>query len=167
MPVMDGVEATRRIRQLPGGDKVKIVAITASVFTEQQAEVREAGMDGLVSKPFRFDDIYNALAEQLGMAYTYRDNRDAARSAAPVTPADLAGLAPAERSAFREALESLEVDRITAIIRRIGEHNPALAEALQNLTDDFDYPAILRALSAAPDSGQQDQPTGNSHEQQR
>jgi PAS domain S-box-containing protein len=160
MPVMDGVEATRRIRQLPGGDKVKIVAVTASVFTEQQTELHEAGMDGLVSKPFRFEDIYNALAEQLGMAYIYRDGRDAARSLVPLTPADLAGLDPAERIALREALESLAVDRITAIIRRIGEHNPALAEALQNLADDFDYPAILRALSAAPDSRRQDQPTG-------
>lgn len=149
MPVMDGIEATRRIRQLPGGDRVKIVAVTASVFKEQLTELREAGIDGLVSKPFRFNDIYDALAEQLGLTYTYRDTRAATRPAAALTPADLGALDPAQRSALRAALESLEVDRITATIRHIGEQNPSLADALQNLADNFDYPAILRALSDA------------------
>ena len=34
MPVMDGYEATRQIRQCPGGDAVPIIAITASAFNE-------------------------------------------------------------------------------------------------------------------------------------
>ena len=43
MPVMDGYEATRRIRGLPGGDTVKIVAITASAFKEQRSDILAAG----------------------------------------------------------------------------------------------------------------------------
>ncbi|MET0106535.1 MAG: transporter substrate-binding domain-containing protein, partial [Sedimenticola sp.] len=43
MPRMDGLAATRKIRQLPGGDKVIIAALTASVFLEQRNEVMEAG----------------------------------------------------------------------------------------------------------------------------
>jgi len=151
MPVMDGIEATRRIRQLPGGDRVKIVAVTASVFKEQLTELREAGIDGLVSKPFRINDIYAALAEQLGLTYTYRDSRAATRPASVITPADLGALDPAQRDALRAALESLAVDRITAAIRDIGEQNPGLGEALQHLADNFDYPAILRTLSDAAD----------------
>lgn len=149
MPVMDGIEATRRIRQLPGGDKVKIVAVTASVFKEQLAELREAGIDGLVSKPFRINDIYDALAEQLGLTYIYRDSSAVTRPAAVLTPHDLDALEPAQRDALRAALESLEVERITAAIRHIGEQYPDLGDALRHLADNFDYPTILRTLSDA------------------
>lgn len=43
MPIMDGYAATRMIRSLPGGDVVKIVALTASVFEEDRAAVLAAG----------------------------------------------------------------------------------------------------------------------------
>jgi signal transduction histidine kinase/CheY-like chemotaxis protein len=52
MPVMDGVEATRRIRALPGAKgQVPIVATTANVMPEQVASYRESGIDGVVAKP--------------------------------------------------------------------------------------------------------------------
>jgi CheY-like chemotaxis protein len=57
MPVLDGMEATRSILQLPGGNKVKIIAVTASAFKEQSGEMLEAGMDGFVRKPYRVDEI--------------------------------------------------------------------------------------------------------------
>ncbi|HTY98447.1 MAG TPA: response regulator, partial [Rhodocyclaceae bacterium] len=72
MPVMDGLEATRRIRSLPDGGKVKIVAVTASAFKDQQDEMLAAGMDDFVRKPYRFGEIYDCLARQLGLKYIYR-----------------------------------------------------------------------------------------------
>jgi CheY-like chemotaxis protein len=52
MPVMDGVEATRRIRALPSpkGD-TPIVATTANVMPEQLATYRASGINGVVAKP--------------------------------------------------------------------------------------------------------------------
>jgi PAS domain S-box-containing protein len=58
MPVMDGLEATRRIRALPGGEAVKIVALTASVFAEQRGEILAAGMDDILHKPFQPREIF-------------------------------------------------------------------------------------------------------------
>jgi CheY-like chemotaxis protein len=71
MPVMDGIEATRQIRALPGGDAVKIVAVTASVLEQQQEEVKSAGMDDFVSKPYRLEEIYACLTRQLDLQYRY------------------------------------------------------------------------------------------------
>ena len=53
MPGMDGMEATRRIRSLPGREaNTPIVALTADVMTHHQQAYREAGMNGFVPKPF-------------------------------------------------------------------------------------------------------------------
>ncbi len=69
MPVMDGTEATRRIRALPDGGDVKIIAVTASVFGEQRQELFKAGMNAFLRKPFRFHEIYDCMAQQLGVQY--------------------------------------------------------------------------------------------------
>ena len=85
MPGMDGLEATRRIRQLRGGKEVKIVAVTAAAFREQQDEMRAGGADDVISKPYRIEEIYVCLARQLGLKYVYRSESVAAQGA-PATP---------------------------------------------------------------------------------
>jgi PAS domain S-box-containing protein len=52
MPVMDGIEATRRLRRLPQFNHVPIVALTAGAFKSQQDAAHAAGMTHFVSKPF-------------------------------------------------------------------------------------------------------------------
>jgi CheY-like chemotaxis protein len=54
MPGLDGIEATRLIRQREGsGSHIPIVAMTAHVLPEDRALCFAAGMDGYVSKPFK------------------------------------------------------------------------------------------------------------------
>lgn len=51
MPVMDGFESTRLIRQLPNGSLVPILALTASAFKDDEVLCSKAGMNDFVSKP--------------------------------------------------------------------------------------------------------------------
>lgn len=68
MPRMDGLEATRRIRDLEkrgGLDRVPIVAVTAGVLETEEIALREAGYDAVVPKPFRSAAIFRILAERI------------------------------------------------------------------------------------------------------
>jgi signal transduction histidine kinase/FixJ family two-component response regulator len=149
MPVMDGAGATRAIRQLPGSKDVKIIAVTASAFTEQRKELFAAGMDDFVSKPYRFEEIYGCLARQLGVKYTYRDTAPAAQAIPPVlTPVMLTVLPGPLRKELEESLVSLDTARIKIAIKQASAIDVALGLALTHLADDFEYQEILNALAA-------------------
>ncbi len=74
MPVMDGVTATQHIRALPGGKEVKIVAVTASAFSDERQELLDSGMDDYISKPYRAAEIYECLERHLGVTYLYESS---------------------------------------------------------------------------------------------
>ncbi|BCS96711.1 hypothetical protein DSLASN_23430 [Desulfoluna limicola] len=65
MPVMDGLEATRRIREMEAGAErsVPIIAMTASVTKEEREEDLEAGMDAVVSKPIDFGHLFKVMED--------------------------------------------------------------------------------------------------------
>ena len=61
MPIMDGMEATRRIRGLDNGKLIKIVGISAHVFKDEIQSILASGMDDFVKKPYQLNDIYTSL----------------------------------------------------------------------------------------------------------
>jgi signal transduction histidine kinase/CheY-like chemotaxis protein/HPt (histidine-containing phosphotransfer) domain-containing protein len=63
MPVMDGVEATRRIRELPGDVRgIPIIGLTANVMSQEQARYLQAGMNECLMKPIEWDRLDAAIA---------------------------------------------------------------------------------------------------------
>lgn len=151
MPVMDGIEATRSIRRLPDGQDVKIIALTASVFKEQRGEMLAAGMNGFVHKPYRFHEIYDVLAEQLGVEYVYipaTGDAEEEEPASTLSSTDFVALPTALREKLLSALENLDTERIGLLIRQIGESDPSLGRRLNRYTENFDYPAIISALTS-------------------
>jgi len=68
MPEMDGMEATRRIRQLPGAHRPWIIAVTASALVGDRERCLEAGMDDYITKPVSMRAIRDALERALAEA---------------------------------------------------------------------------------------------------
>jgi light-regulated signal transduction histidine kinase (bacteriophytochrome)/ActR/RegA family two-component response regulator len=69
MPGMDGLEATRLIRALPGQrGRVPIVALTAQVFAEQIEQCKSAGMNSHLAKPFAYEALLESVAQAAAMA---------------------------------------------------------------------------------------------------
>lgn len=65
MPRMDGVTATKLIRQLESDKKTPIIAMTANAFSEDEVRCLEAGMNDFVSKPVAPDRLYGVLLRWL------------------------------------------------------------------------------------------------------
>ena len=65
MPKMDGLEATRQIRQLPGYAAIPILAMTANAFGEDRDRCLEAGMDDFLSKPIKPDLLFGVILKWL------------------------------------------------------------------------------------------------------
>jgi CheY-like chemotaxis protein len=74
MPEMNGAEATRKIIAEYGPDKIKIVAITASVLEHERAGHMKAGFHSFLSKPFRFPEVCDCLEKYLHVAFEYADD---------------------------------------------------------------------------------------------
>ena len=67
MPIMDGHEATRRIRALANPElaKMPIVAMTANAFDEDRKAAKDCGMNGFISKPINMQEVIQALRTNL------------------------------------------------------------------------------------------------------
>ncbi|MDP4023665.1 PAS domain-containing protein [Methylobacterium sp. NEAU 140] len=113
MPRVDGITATRRIRALPGRARaVPIVAMTANILPTQIAELREAGMDDHVGKPFRRADLFAVIARWTGPeGRASRVEPEAEeRGGAPVDPAVL------DAAVLRAMEESFGNDRVGGLL---------------------------------------------------
>ena len=62
MPVMDGIEATKRIRKLEGElSKTPVIGLTAEAFKERHISFKQAGMDDIVTKPVTVEALQESL----------------------------------------------------------------------------------------------------------
>lgn len=72
MPVMDGLEAIRKIRELPQGEGCYIVAFTASAFSSEIERFRAAGADDILTKPANFQALTRVLRRATNYRYEHR-----------------------------------------------------------------------------------------------
>jgi CheY-like chemotaxis protein len=127
MPGVNGFEAARRIRELDGGQEVKIAAVTAS---ENTRVVKD--MDDFIRKPYRMNEIFECVARHLGVRYRSdsADHTPSVEFPAALRPEALAAIPEDLRVDLTNAVLTLDINRITPAISRIAELDPALGSAL-------------------------------------
>jgi signal transduction histidine kinase/DNA-binding response OmpR family regulator len=152
MPVMDGMEATRQIRALPHGKEPRIVALTASAFTEQRSEIMASGHDEYISKPFRTEEIFGCLQRLLGVKFIYTEGAEQAttgelpETVPQISPGQFCALEPALLKALQRAVLELDIERSKALIEEIAELDPSLAAGLLHYLDALDFRTLQRLL---------------------
>jgi len=149
MPVMDGLEATNRIRKLNGGEEVKIAVLSASVFKDERDQIMAAGADDFVAKPLEFDKIYNCMRRHLDIQLVPVDSGSVVEQVDDKLDRQaLAELPASTRLELHDAVLSLEGNAIASTIARIAETDPLLASTLSEQAKYLRYTEILLALKA-------------------
>lgn len=150
MPVMNGDEAIRRIRAMPGGKEPKIIAVTASALDENRQELMEIGADDFIGKPFREAELFHKIHTHVGVEYEYADDSAAApaEEAAELTSESLAGLPRELIDQMREAVVTADLDQLLARIQGVEVRDPRVAQGLCRLAEGFQYQKLLDLFSA-------------------
>ncbi len=74
MPIMNGEEAVSKIQEKFGVEWPKIIAITASAFSEDKKRFLSNGCHDFISKPFKIDEVFEVMKKTLEIEYTYRED---------------------------------------------------------------------------------------------
>ena len=133
MPVLDGKEATRRIKATEAGAGTKIIALTAHALEEERREILAAGCDGFVRKPYRETEIFEVMARHLGLKYTYEQEGAPVGPVKELRPEQLAALPAELLSQLQQAVVLLDTERTLKVIAQIVRLDEPVGRALQTL----------------------------------
>jgi CheY-like chemotaxis protein len=167
MPVLDGYEATRRIKATTQGQATVVIALTASALEEDRQLILSEGCDDYVRKPFRDVELFDVLARHLGVQFVYAEAADDHRTKddqegqAAAEMERLAGVAalPADLVTRLEQVAILgDVAAMEMIIKQIQRYDAALAKTLAAWARDFEYDQILGLIRQARQGEYERQP---------
>ena len=147
MPVMDGLEATRYIKNMPEGRKTKIVILTASVLGKRQKLAFESGADGFVGKPYKIHEIFDCMKKHLGVRYLYTDSPKASSEISVLLNQEtLKGLGDEILKSLSEAVIALDIEQALGEIEKIKAINKKVAVELKKLVDNLDFESLQKLL---------------------
>ncbi|MEG4443386.1 ATP-binding protein [Microcoleus sp. AT9_B5] len=148
MPVMDGREATKRIKATVQGQATAIIAVSADNAEEAQTITVSDDWDDFIHKPFRDTEIFATLHKHLELRYIYGEPESVPESTQIKGPtAETLAALPADwLAALEKATIECDLELILSQIEQIRDRNDALASALAVLANEFQFNQILALI---------------------
>ena len=148
MPIMDGVESLKRIKNIDKNNRCKIVALTASALEEEKDSIIAYGFDGFIRKPFIDHEIFDTMKQLLNLEYIYETQSTESKSEISESEFILLSksLSPEFKQNLANAVLRLNIDQIKEIISELETTNQNLYNYFTNLIVDLNYQKILDVL---------------------
>ncbi|MCV6636451.1 ATP-binding protein [Candidatus Albibeggiatoa sp. nov. NOAA] len=150
MPVMGGEEMIVYIRQHMKSD-VPCIAISASTLAHQTQEMLDSGFNHFISKPFRFEAVYECLEKQLNIEFIYKNisQSDVELDTKDVSIVTNVQLSDALFNHLYEAAKLNDLTELEALVTKLTSDaaTQAFGEQLSLLLDDYDTEGILEILN--------------------
>lgn len=147
MPVMDGYETTRLIRESSNGETCKIIVISASIFGEGRQKIIDAGCDDYLMKPFRDTDLFNAIEKHLNLHFIYSDDEiQRIETRIGNITYSLADLPKGWKQVFREATMEGRIQDMENLLEEITQSHSGLARVMKKMLERYDMDGLLKML---------------------
>jgi PAS domain S-box-containing protein len=143
MPIMNGYEATKSIKEKAGKQKPIIIALTASVLEEQRETILAAGCDDFVSKPFQEAIILNKIGQYLAVQYIYENLSQIQPDLVEISKESLAIMPPEWLEQMYQAAYCLDTEIMLELIEKMPASEIALANTLKELVINFNTEIIM------------------------
>ncbi len=146
MPRMNGVEATRRIREKTTRRPAIVIAVSASVFPDSEVQFANAGFDDFIAKPLQASELFDKIARHVDveMVRTARAQTPAAPSTAPreISPEVAREIA----ARLREAAEVGDIAALNDLASELQHDRSAAScgEAIDRLAKSFDLEGMMK-----------------------
>jgi len=138
MPVMDGRETLKAIRETYGRTELPVISLSASVFDMDTARLKEAGFNACIGKPFKVERLLEVIAAELGLRYDYESEpREGTEESERAVGGPASPPPPEWTGRFRAALaqgnitklrmlakeiEAVDADFASKLLKRIGTY---------------------------------------------
>jgi CheY-like chemotaxis protein len=150
MPVVDGLEATRRIRQISVLDGVVVIGVSASLLGGERQRSLAAGCDDFLAKPVNMDELLACLQRHLRIEWLY----EKPSSKPPAGRHETGQFVVPPREDLEALLEFAEISHVTGLqqslesMKKVNERFTPFATVIEELLEGFQFDKIIKMIES-------------------
>jgi CheY-like chemotaxis protein/nitrogen-specific signal transduction histidine kinase len=153
MPVMDGLETVRQLREHWPAESIVCVAITASGLLRQRSFYLEAGFDDFIGKPFLFEKLCECMVRHLHVEFEHESAPGEPAGSAACAGKTVAARLPGdlrERLLAAARINALtEIEALIGELKGLGPDAQCLADELDKLLGRYDMDGVIALINSA------------------
>ena len=155
MPILDGFQATKKIKAQDQEKNTIIIALTANISEQERVTNSNLAFDDFILKPFRFPTLLTKLAEHLQVDYIYQDSVTSKFANQPhirateLTPEDLEAMTDQWLNQIHQAAQIADCQVLQQLITDIEQEYDLIATGLNSWLDEFRIDKIAQLAQKA------------------